>query len=154
MLVTARGLAYASNMLQVSRNICIQADEVEFKFVKSSGPGGQHVNKVATAVQLRFDVENSRSLPDEVRKRLYRFAGNRINTSGTLVIDARRFKSRERNRRDAEQRLVELVQMAALRPKTRMPTKPSAAQKKRRLEDKRSRGFTKQLRGRVEDTGE
>jgi ribosome-associated protein len=133
-------------MLYITPTIAVNENEIQLDFVRASGPGGQHVNKAATAVQLHFDVANSPSLPDDVRQRLIRLAGSRISEDGVLVIDARRFRSQERNRQDAVDRLVELIQQAAEEPKHRRKTKPSAGSKKRRLEAKRRRGQTKRLR--------
>jgi ribosome-associated protein len=133
-------------MLHITPTIAVNENEIQLDFVRASGPGGQHVNKAATAVQLHFDVANSPSLPDDVRQRLIRLAGSRISEDGVLVIDARRFRSQERNRQDAVDRLVELIQQAAEEPKHRRKTKPSAGSKKRRLEAKRRRGQTKRLR--------
>ena len=134
-------------MFSVSPQIQIPDDELEFSYVRSSGPGGQNVNKVATAVQLRFDVARSPCLPEDVRQRLIRLAGRRITDEGVLVIDARRFRTQERNRQDARERLVALVQKAAVRPKTRRKTRPTLASQKRRLETKRRRAETKRMRG-------
>ena len=117
-------------------------------FIRASGPGGQHVNKSSTAVQMRFDVLNSPSLSDEIRQRLIKIAGNRITSGGELVVTAQRFRSREQNRRDALQRIATLVRGATVVPKKRRRTKPSAKARKRRLDDKRKRGERKKLRGR------
>lgn len=133
-------------MIQVTRNIAIDEGELQEEFVRASGPGGQHVNKVATAVKLRFDVAHSPSLPQDVRHRLMRLAGRRITEEGELVIDARRFRSQERNRQDARERLAALIRKAAERPKPRRKTHPTAASKRRRLEDKRRRGAIKRSR--------
>jgi len=133
-------------MIRVTRNIALGEEEIEEQFVRSSGPGGQNVNKVATAVQLRFDVARSASLPEPVRERLKRLAGRRLTGDGVLVIDARRFRTRERNRRDAVERLVELVRKAALAPKPRKATRPTAASKRRRLQSKQRRGALKRRR--------
>jgi len=132
--------------IHITHRIAIDERELQIDFVRASGPGGQNVNKVATAAQLRFDVANSPSLPDDVRARLLRQAATRINSEGELVIDARRFRSQERNREDAIERLVELVRKATLVPKKRRPTKPTAAAKRRRLEEKKKRGADKRLR--------
>ncbi len=138
-------------MLRITPEIAVSDDEIVLQFVRSSGPGGQHVNKVATAVQLRFDVAGSPSLPDEVRTRLRSIAGRRLTEGGILVIDARRFRTQERNRQDAIERLVTLIRRAAQRPKPRKKTRPSAGARQRRLEEKRRRGETKLLRRRVTD---
>lgn len=126
--------------------------EIVERFVRSSGPGGQHVNKVATAVQLRFDLKNSRSLPDEVRERLLRLAGKRVTAEGVLVLEARRFRSRERNRRDARDRLLALIRRASAPPCPRRKTGPSGQARERRLSEKRRRGGVKRRRGAVSET--
>lgn len=138
-------------MLRITPEIAVSDDEIVLQFVRASGPGGQHVNKVATAVQLRFDVAGSPSLPAEVRTRLRSIAGRRLTEGGILVIDARRFRTQERNRQDAIERLVTLIRRAAQRPKPRKKTRPSAGARQRRLEEKRRRGDTKLLRRRVTD---
>ncbi len=136
-------------MIQVTRNIAIDEREIEQHFIRASGPGGQNVNKVATAVQIRFDVTHSRSLPDEVRRRLISLAGSRVTKGGILVIDARRYRTQERNRHDAIERLLMLIRAAAVRPKPRRKTKPTAGSKQRRLEAKRQRSELKRGRRRV-----
>lgn len=133
-------------VIQVTATIVIDESELHEEFVRSSGPGGQNVNKVSTAVQLRFDVAHSPSLPEDVRKRLIRLAGRRVTAAGVLILDARRFRTQEKNRRDARKRLERLLRRAAERPKVRRKTKPTAASKRRRLESKRRRGQTKRLR--------
>ena len=133
-------------MLNITSSIVIDENEIQLDFIRASGPGGQHVNKAATAVQLRFDVHNSPSLPADVRQRLIRLAGSRMTEEGTLIIPAQRFRSQERNRQDAVDRLVELIRKAAEKPKLRRKTKPSLAARQRRLDAKRRRGTTKRLR--------
>jgi ribosome-associated protein len=133
-------------MIQVTRHIAIDEREIEQHFIRASGPGGQNVNKVATAVQIRFDVGRSPSLPDEVRQRLIVLAGSRVTKDQILVIDARRFRTQERNRQDAIERLVALIRAAAARPKPRHKTRPTHASKQRRLQAKRERGEAKRRR--------
>ncbi|MFC6788843.1 alternative ribosome rescue aminoacyl-tRNA hydrolase ArfB [Methylobacterium komagatae] len=127
--------------------IAIPDAELIETFVRSSGPGGQNVNKLSTAVQLRFDVRRSRALPDAVAVRLMRLAGRRLTDDGVLVLVAQQFRTQERNRADARERLAALVAEAAVPPTPRRPTRPTLASKKRRLEAKTKRGATKRLRG-------
>ncbi|WP_436642888.1 alternative ribosome rescue aminoacyl-tRNA hydrolase ArfB [Microbaculum sp. FT89] len=131
----------------VTPHIAIDESELEERFVQASGPGGQNVNKVATAVQLRFDVANSQSLTEYVRTRLKTLAGKRMTRDGVLVIDARRFRTQDRNREDARERLIDLIREAAERPTPRRPTKPTLGSKKRRLETKSKRAQVKKARG-------
>jgi len=133
-------------MIQVTQEIAIDESEIKLDFVKSSGPGGQNVNKVATAVQLHFDVVNSPSLEDDVRERLKSLAGGRLNDKGILVIDAQRFRTQGANRRDSIERLLELIRKAAKKPTVRHKTRPTLASKTRRLETKRRRSGIKKSR--------
>ena len=133
-------------MIQVTNSIAIDETEIQETFVHSSGPGGQNVNKTATAVQLRFDAAHSPALPEDVRQRLLRLAGNRVTRDGVLVIDARRFRTQEKNRQDALDRLIALIRQATHKPKPRRKTHPTGASRQRRLETKRRRGQTKRLR--------
>ncbi|MGE5341849.1 MAG: alternative ribosome rescue aminoacyl-tRNA hydrolase ArfB [Candidatus Omnitrophota bacterium] len=137
-------------MIYITHTISIAEDEIQEEFVRASGPGGQNVNKVSTAVQLRFDVVHSPSLPEDVKERLIRLAGNRLTSDGILIIDARRFRYQERNREDALERLKELIRRATVKPKTRRKTTPSRASKTKRLESKRHRSDTKKGRKKID----
>lgn len=138
-------------MIRLASHIHVNEDEIEISFVRASGPGGQHVNTTSTAVQLRFDVQNSPSLPEDVRQRLLRLGGSRVTEAGELVIDARRYRSQARNREDALDRLRGLVLHACQRPKPRRKTRPTRASKERRLDAKKQRGETKSLRRKPTD---
>jgi ribosome-associated protein len=133
-------------MIRVTPHIALDESEIVEQFIRASGPGGQNVNKVASAVQLRFDVETSPALDAETRQRLRILAGRRLSRAGVIVITAERFRTRERNRADALDRLVELIRRAAERPKTRRPTRATAAAKAKRRDNKTRRGRLKRLR--------
>jgi len=133
-------------MIRITDHIALDESELVESFIRASGPGGQNVNKLSTAVQLRFDVRGSPSLTDEVRARLERLAGRRLTRDGVLVITAQNHRTQERNRADALDRLVELIRAAAVRPVPRRPTKPTKASRRRRVDDKKRRGSIKALR--------
>ncbi|HEY4731864.1 MAG TPA: alternative ribosome rescue aminoacyl-tRNA hydrolase ArfB [Gammaproteobacteria bacterium] len=133
-------------MIKISNTILLKEDELTFKYILASGPGGQNVNKVATAAQMRFDVKHSSSLPDDVKGRLIKLAGRRVTSDGVLIITARRYRTQEGNRQDAIGRLIDLIRQASVKPKARKKTKPSLAEKKRRLEGKLRQARKKHLR--------
>jgi len=135
-----------NGMNETNTNISINESELKIEFVQASGPGGQNVNKVATAVQLRFDILNSKSLTEQVKERLIKIAGNRVTQEGVLLIESKRFRTQEKNRADALARFYQLVQRAYKKPKSRKKTKPSAASVEKRLEKKRQRGEIKRSR--------
>ena len=140
-------------MIRVNEQIALDDREIVEDFIRASGPGGQNVNKVASAVQLRFDVARSPSLPDDVRLRLRKLAGRRMSREGVLVIEAARFRSQARNREDALDRLLDLIRQACRTDAPRHPTRPTLASRLRRLEGKQRRATTKKLRGARPDPG-
>jgi ribosome-associated protein len=133
-------------MIRITSRLAIDEREVDERFVRASGPGGQNVNKLSTAVQLRFDVRGSPSLPPEVKARLERLAGARLTRDGVLVITAQRHRTQARNREDALERLIDLIRRAAISPTPRRPTKPTRASRERRIEGKKHRAGIKQQR--------
>jgi ribosome-associated protein len=136
-------------MIQITATLAFDEDEVSYTAIRASGPGGQNVNKVSSAIQLRFDARRSPSLPDEVASRAIRLAGSRATKDGVIIITAERFRDQPRNREDALARLVALLQRAAERPKPRKATRPTAASREKRLAGKAKRGAVKAKRGRV-----
>jgi len=133
-------------MIEITPTFYIDERELQFDFIRSAGPGGQNVNKVATAVQLRFDIANSTALASDSKGRLIQLAGKRVNTDGVLLIEAKRFRTQEQNREDATQRLAELIRKALVKPKSRKKTRPSAASKEKRLRSKKAKGEIKKIR--------
>lgn len=143
------GVAVSDDLIRIGSGAVIDQRELKWQFVRASGPGGQNVNKVATAVQLRFDAAHAPGLTPAVRERLRRLAGRRMTGDGVILIDARRFRTQERNRDDALERLVALVRAAAMAPKPRRKTRPTLAAKRRRLEQKRQQAERKRRRAPV-----
>ena len=139
-------MIYTPIMIEISASIKLDEREIQLDFVRSSGPGGQNVNKVSTSVQLRFNVLNSGSLEADVKERLIKLAGKRMTADGDLIIEGKRFRTQDANRQDAMNRLVALIQRAAILPKSRRTTRPSGASRARRLREKRQKSQLKQLR--------
>ncbi|PKO00549.1 MAG: aminoacyl-tRNA hydrolase [Chloroflexi bacterium HGW-Chloroflexi-4] len=133
-------------MLEISKHIHLEDEELHFDYIRSAGPGGQNVNKVATACQLRFDVRQSPSIPEPIKTRLIKLAGSRMTDDVVLVIEAKRYRTQEQNRADAILRLTTLIQKATIEPKTRRPTRPSLSAKAERVDSKKKRGETKLAR--------
>lgn len=133
-------------MIEVSSNVKIDESEIQYDFIRASGPGGQNVNKVASSVQLRFDIRNSPSLEPDVKERLIKLAGSRVTDDGILIIEAKKYRTQEQNRYDATQRLIAWVQKALEKPKVRRATRPSLTAKSARVGDKKKRGEIKKTR--------
>ncbi len=136
-------------MIQINSHISIDMSELQFSFVRASGPGGQNVNKVASAVQLRFNVKQSDNLPEEVKERLLNLAENKINEKGELIIDARKYRTQHKNRKDAVERLIQLIQKALVVPRQRKATRPSRAAQENRLDAKCKHSEKKQARKKI-----
>ncbi len=133
-------------MIEINSSVKIEESEIQFDFIRASGPGGQNVNKVATSVQLRFDVRNSPSLDQDVKERLIKLAGSRVTEDGILIIEAKRYRTQEQNRFDATQRLIAWIQKALEKPKVRKATRPSVTSKAARVGEKKKHGETKRIR--------
>lgn len=133
-------------MIEIDNKIFIPESELQFNFIRSSGPGGQNVNKVSTAVQLRFDIINSPSLPKEIKERLISKSGSRVTKEGILIIEAKRFRTQESNKQDAVDRFIELIRKAGKKPKKRIKTRPPKESRLKRIEEKKKRSHLKKLR--------